>query len=1119
MISFKPPAKAFQALCYVGLLALTHCPGRTYRSGTPGQEGAADRAPGAAPAHKGAGGNGAPGQTADLTVETAVELPLGTAADAVQAGTALTVRCVARRGSTDAADVAVRAEMVPRAPRLSYDSGDSVFVPEQAGTYRIFCRTAAHSGADAAADPQGKQITVVPGPVQSLSVALQQNVLQAGTPVALRCNRVDAYGNPTEAAQATTAQAVFSGEPLQAAEVTLADGQLSITKVGHFQVACRQAGLADTAAVEIEVQPAAAARLFVATEPGEKVAGTFFAAGCRGADAYGNAVPGPFDLSVLPLMDNAHEGFESAEQIALYTAGAYELRCSSDASDASDAPPSDPLTVQVAAGLPAYWGRDSGWGATSHCLTQNMPHNLAAFVYDSWDNLIAQPKVDLTVTQRPQGSDAAAAQVGPHGVTFRDIGIYSVVATVHPPYAPGFELPPQVMDSVYVNSTSPQVTVTTPQRAARVVAGTAETEAEADVEVEGEIYDAAGLTSVTLLGETLALADRPQRYAFKKTLKKTPWGMSLIEIAATNSCQVEAKHVQSFLRSPAFYNPLGSGGQSPAALRSPGQAVALQVGAPMLKNLQDQELDNVASVVEAALRTDMVSKRMGEVLAVWPSDAAGAAKRSRHWFGRVNNEAAGYKIVRTADILYTNPQVERLEVQAGRLVMRLSLHDVQVAVKIQQVIDWGVVAAGNVYNDYPAKISADSMTIDVGVGVGADGLAQLKREDVQVSFTGGPKITLGTQKARRFGLAWLPQYLVDSATFANRHSKHLSNNIADHMHAAVEQSMADALHSLDWQHPLALPEPFHGGIVLQRQGEKLDFVGEGEATAEHVSVAVEGHILPAQEDVPVPAALRRHWEGGPAYFTAGPGAIVHRSSPMQVGLPASKAFGVLVHDDLVNEFLWAMWVSGAFNVPQLQQFLRDTPNGSDPINGSEIAFYAAAPPVLMPSDRPNRVILSWGDMFIDAHVRTSQSETGNSANADDDANRVHISLFASASLEAEIELDSHAQKLRVRTAPECQVRPLEFKIQTVQISGHGSMRMQSAYALEQWLSAGLPELLKRAVEDVPLPAVDIGAIAGVPPNTAWMLEDATLSRAANGHFTVLQGGVQSTLKEVTPEPQ
>jgi hypothetical protein len=243
---------------------------------------------------------------------------------------------------------------------------------------------------------------------------------------------------------------------------------------------------------------------------------------------------------------------------------------------------------------------------------------------------------------------------------------------------------------------------------------------------------------------------------------------------------------------------------------------------------------------------------------------------------------------------------------------------------------------------------------------------------------------------------------------------------------------------------------------------------------------------------------------------------VHRSSPMQVGLPASKAFGVLVHDDLVNEFLWAMWVSGAFNVPQLQQFLQDAPNGSDPINGSEIAFYAAAPPVLMPSDRPNRVILSWGDMFIDAQVKTSQTSTD--SDSDDAANRVHISLFASASLEAEIELDSQAQKLRVRTAPECQARPLEFKIQTMQISGHGSMRMQSAYALEQWLSAGLPDLLKRAVEDVPLPAVDISAIAGVPADTAWRLEDATLSREAGGHYTVLQGGVQSTHAVTTPEP-
>ena len=1030
-----------------------------------------------------------------MTVETHSEV------QQVQAGHEVLISCLARHGEQPAWGVPLTTDIEPASPLRARDSFTAVYTPAVVGSYRIVCRAASAASRGAPPrDPIGVNIEVTPAPAAHLVAVAAQRVVEAGEVYTVGCTAQDIFGNKAPAPAGTQ---VFADPSVQSA----AGGRARSEQAGPAHFSCRAPGFADSPDLVVHVEATHIRSVEVQLAQGTMRAGEQAPGGCVGFDQYGNERTSAATLHYTHDTRPAAPARKAlgAQAPSLTVAGTYTLYCDGDAQGVTY----PAASLRVLPGLPKRWSADAGWKHDAGCYAQHQFYNLSGSVLDAYDNVVDHPKLEISAWPN------LGAQLGPRGASFAEPGIYTLRASVAGEQAPDASLSALMSKPVEVNSTPPRVVVQYPERSARLEHA-ADT-ADRGVEVRGYVEDVAGLVALKVLGIPQQIAPHATRHAFKVMHTHPAWGLNLVQIEATNRCGVTTRHVQTYLRGERFVDTSVAGApQGPSGTK-------IQLGPDMLRNSSPQ-LDSVADIIEKAMVTPALSERIGTLLAAsYPVDEEPEPSvRRGSRLGLRQSFATDWDVLRTGPFSYKNASITRLEVEQDKLSVGLAFSDINIPVSVRVLFNGALV--GNAVKTVAAHVTAGSINLRVALR-GDAGRMRADLSDVSVEIGNGPYLVLDEHSPLALPVVKSVIKNVVSS-FARFHRRSIEARMASQMHDGVVRGLAHAFESLAWQHPLVLPPPFAGSVLVTRTGEQVAFHGGTAAAAPHVGVSLTGVISPAWLPTELPEALRTYWRPEQRRWETAPGTLRHSEAvPDYTPLPHDKAFGVLVPDDLVNEFLWATWASGAFNVPHLADYFVDrqarrrdqvtVPAQAAAVSDlfdSRIALYATQPPVMMPSPQQNHVKVGWGDVFIDAEVYTlPRDPSGPDARVP-----VRIRLFATAILDAHVQIDTEetaaapahsTDRLSLDiSAPDA----VQLHLQTVFIGGtpHGGLMEKSSTLLEGWIKSRLPDLLSSTIREMPLPSIRIGKFAANEDNSQWRLHRAALQRPEHASYTILQGGVQ-----------
>lgn len=156
-------------------------------------------------------------------------------------------------------------------------------VGEAAGVYQITC-VASRLGLR---DPSPARWEVVPGDAVRAATVVEPAVIEAGGSATVDCVAWDAFGNRVDVG----ADVPIDAQP-NAAGVAAAEGNISVTTAGRYQVACDVPGT-ESPPAELAVLPGPPARLITAVTPVRAVyaVGQVVTYAARVLDAFDNTVP------------------------------------------------------------------------------------------------------------------------------------------------------------------------------------------------------------------------------------------------------------------------------------------------------------------------------------------------------------------------------------------------------------------------------------------------------------------------------------------------------------------------------------------------------------------------------------------------------------------------------------------------------------------------------------------------------------------------------------------------------------------------------------------------------------------------------------------------------------
>jgi hypothetical protein len=267
----------------------------------------------------------------------------------------------------------------------------------------------------------------------------------------------------------------------------------------------------------------------------------------------------------------------------------------------------------------------------------------------------------------------------------------------------------------------------------------------------------------------------------------------------------------------------------------------------------------------------------------------------------------------------------------------------------------------------------------------------------------------------------------------------------------------------------SVPAPMEMTLNLESGFDYLAF--SGPENSGNAGVGLYARVFPATRGDNIDAAalgsIRRNGER-PAFSSSDYG------------------FGLALKDDLVNQALWAVWYGGGFDVDDATSLL------SSGMDNVDLSIQFKSPPVMMPGRAPNQseagisgaheLDLGVGDIHIDASVDIPN--VGN----------VNVSMHVSAILGGYLDLDPSTNEL---------ILDLEGSNPQVWVQiediGEPALQGQVSALFTEVVRVLLPKLLKRVVKNIPLPALDVGGLAGLPQSEVWELSNGDIERLSAHH--------------------
>ncbi len=565
----------------------------------------------------------------------------------------------------------------------------------------------------------------------------------------------------------------------------------------------------------------------------------------------------------------------------------------------------------------------------------------------------------------------------------------------------------------------PAISVTAPQRAAMLQQGTMDA---SPVSVTGQAcHPDDFITELVMNDQTLPVSGGRLCEAFELT-QESRWGMSVISGRVEAESGPTGHLAQSYLRSPTYFAPAAA----PDAEAQVEHALVVQLNQEAIDDGDHQDIDDMATLLELA--TGGID--LGSLID--PSTPIASEQ--------------GWDIYVTG-LSHDQPTLSLLAINGGLhlvyVIGNLNLPIVFDCTCTFPCACWmaGGDGTGSVHIDAVNTESDIMLSLDAGGSpnaVFANTVTQINNLDITAD-----------QAFLNFMLSIIEAFIVDGLV------ADLEVELSQMMAVQAAPLIEDAIAGFRLPENVALP----GGdlsLTIESGLSWLEFAsGYGQ--------------LGLQVQV-VPPALGH---------AAAEGAIQAGGEPPS--FDAGYALGAGLKDDLLNQFFWAAWQAGTFDLSEVAVG-----------QGVTISTFAHLPPVVMPGESGDQIEIGIGDLQIDATIDPDLIEGAGSLSQPVEA-QLYVSALATLSLGVD------AGRLTV-------VDPtVETWVQVTAAEGVPDPQAAATPVME-YAEALLPYLLGELFAALPFPELDLSGLEGIPPGTT--LEVNFISVDRQGRYHRLTGGFE-----------
>ncbi len=906
------------------------------------------------------------------------------------------------------------------------------------GSYQVQCRLPSLNKLD----PTPATLYVVPGPAVAIDTQLLgfygQPPLEP-PPTTVTAGSVLRFGCTAMDALGNLITQGFSlivspAQPTPAAGLVLA-----ATTAGPLAVACASDGLVDKTPVQLQVVADVPRHLFTLLEPATIQAGNAASLSCVADDAYGNGINDfPFALDYPPAV--TIKGLYATAT----KAGSHKIQCVPETL-AWDLFTLHPATLQVLPGPPASLTVLPVPKKLVYKQSEKVTFESA--VRDGFDNLIPDATVTLAVLSPAAGYTVSNGKT----VSASKDGTYKLRFTVD--QAPKLQEPFDLI----VDGTPPQLTIDYPPWGSTL-------DGKPSVAVKGTAGDAtSGVKSLTLNTKPVY----PQQPACQ-TDKDCGAGVCNPETGlctiGTWVAQFGAKHGLNRLRAEltdlgdqvskatrgfyyaGSYYPV-DGSKPDAALVKSGLQVFLG------KDFFDDGVHDPAHPDDLATLLEVAIGGL-DVNSLLPPGGI----------------SSGGIDVQLSNLSFGKPKISLQPVDGGmNMLLQIANLKTDIAVKATQKL--GPISV-------TLKVSGDvtisQLTIDLGLGMEVlNGQVSTKITHNIVSID---SINVGIN-----GIGGLLDPLINLIIGA--YKGQIADQFAKAIGDQIPKLLGGLLNQFAINQAIALPSLLPGqpaaSIQLVSKLQTLQFTGMGGLVLLDMGFVAQKGTTHA-----VLGAIARSGCVGTVQD--------------QFAIDKTQRMQLAVHDDVINQLLYAVWYAGALKLDQidLKQLAGAGASGSPfPLDGATLDLDLFLQPILESCGQsdPSKVRIQVGDVYAQANLPLG--------------NPLSLGLFASLDLGAQIAMTTTpagTQQLAVTIDPQ-----IEYQLELFSItkSYEGSKKVFEdliTKLLTDQLSKGLPGLDKLALD---LPSLDLGGLLpGLPAGAKIGLKIQKLTRA--GGYTALDALLQ-----------
>ena len=847
------------------------------------------------------------------------------------------------------------------------------------------------------------------------------------------------------------------------------------TALGSFDVACRVDTVMDTLPETLTVLtglPGASNTMVSATSvfPGDTVS-----VACDVTDNFGNPVDVQTTLVVLSAKDSSQEeaGIQHDDtSFSATEAGIYYVACAVPGFLAADDTPAE---VRVWPGPPASWDVSL---PSQDCFWEDRGLPFLFAIYDAWGNAInledlqshGPPEFDtvsLLVSSTPAGAILAAnGTVRVSGEGIFDLSVELV--TNDPSFTDPMSTLTPFATSVMIDSTPPTFTSMTPSRGEMLLQGDVN---NSTVGISGTVADSINpILDITILGERQSVGGAVLSEDFS-TSHTSRWGLNIVTGSATDECGNTRIIAQSYLRSGAYFDAADTPCEGTAAACTSARAdrgIHAHLNQNVIDDGDRSDLDDLASIGETIVSDADFNAMLtpGQVLASDPNEGC---------------FDTGYTVRRDDDsnrrITIAPIEIQHLEAIHGGLSFQIAIPKpasgpgVSVPLEAQ-----GCVTA----------FCGTGCTGFIGFQVGADSVSA--SGTLNVSSTDGvvnanvTSISLNTHGIFADPDCGILDFVCDpiSATVVPLLEVVIENALGQVVQDQLDPLVEEFLGSFGLATSFTIPAPLETTVAISSAIDFAQFLGETSPNAHDgfASLGLSTQIYP------------------PSIYPAHVGARgpIRKDGTVPSFARGPYDFGLGLKEDMLNQIFHAVWYGGALNLPDLTDFVAELG-----IEGVALSFDATLPPVVMPGV-DNQFDIGIGDAFISAHVDLGRALGDNSTGT------INLGMYLSAIVGGNLGVDDTG----VDTTFTVDLDPapaVYVEITHLDDEGYQAPMTQLFNTILQLL---LPELLGRALGAFPIPAFDVGGLAGFPLGSELRIDPTEVDRPAVGDYFRMTGGVRVT---------